>query len=875
MTLNGERGSFGGKRIFTSLIWTGLALAVSSACAETVTIRSGNGFESSPVRSTKPPLDLIDTSVTFLQGPANSDFQQTFTTSSFSSAQSDLPAHIQSGLGVDWLPSLTEDSSAHWIGTNANAYEINGSGTTALYAVSFAISKSFASATLTMHYAVDDNLGGINAGGVNAGVYLNGTAICSNSTPIGTFAAEQTFTCDVSSALTVGRNWLYLDAVNLQGAAGLLFSATISTVPPSPPVAPPANQTETLTVRSGNGSVGGRDTAVTFLQGPANTDFTHAFTQGDFSSAQRGPAAYILNRNPLFIAGLSNDATAKWIGTNASATISQANTALYAVNFTIQSAFTFATLNLHYAVDNALGGQNNGGPNDGVYLNGVAVCAGLVDNGITDFTQEHVLTCDVSSQLSTGTNWLYLDAVDLGSATGLLFSATITATNVIVPSINQGGVVNSASSSAPVAAGSLATVYGGFPITTPMSAAGLPLWPLSMSGLSLQFNGIQAPLAYVSGELVSLQIPWEVAGQTQVPGTAASGTYTSTSQAVNLAPYAPGIFSINAQGTGQGAILDGSYQLVNTSNPATAGTTIVQIYCTGLGPVTNQPATGALAPTDTLSMTITTPTVTIGGSAAQVLFSGLVPGGIGLYQVNALVPSGVSAGPSVPVNLSIVGVASNTVTVAVGPLAPVPNPQPSITSLSPASFQAGSGAEVQVTIHGTGFTSASSVTFNGLFRPAAFASSIQIYIVLLVSDLATAGNYPIVVTNPAPGGGASNAVNFGVTTPPPPPVTNLAGPWTGTWSASLGARGTVTANLSQSGTELGGAISFASWCFSSASIAGTISGNNVSLNLTFTGGQKVSFSGGTNAPGTAITGPFTITSGSCIDGSTGGLALGR
>jgi len=126
MTLNGERGSFGGKRIFTSLIWTGLALAVSSACAETVTIRSGNGFESSPVRSTKPPLELRDTAITFLQGPANSDFPQTLATSDFSSAQRGPAAYIQSGLGVGWLPGLTEDSSAHWIGTSANAYEVNG-----------------------------------------------------------------------------------------------------------------------------------------------------------------------------------------------------------------------------------------------------------------------------------------------------------------------------------------------------------------------------------------------------------------------------------------------------------------------------------------------------------------------------------------------------------------------------------------------------------------------------------------------------------------------------------------------------------------------------------------------------------------------------
>jgi len=48
-----------------------------------------------------------------------------------------------------------------------------------------------------------------------------------------------------------------------------------------------------------------------------------------------------------------------------------------------------------------------------------------------------------------------------------------------------------------------------------------------------------------------------------------------------------------------------------------------------------------------------------------VSFSGLAPGGVGLYQVNVLVPLGVTAAENVPVVLTIGGVASNTVTIAV------------------------------------------------------------------------------------------------------------------------------------------------------------------------------------------------------------------
>jgi uncharacterized protein (TIGR03437 family) len=56
--------------------------------------------------------------------------------------------------------------------------------------------------------------------------------------------------------------------------------------------------------------------------------------------------------------------------------------------------------------------------------------------------------------------------------------------------------------------------------------------------------------------------------------------------------------------------------------------------------------------------------VTIGGVTANVSFSGLAPGFVGLYQVNALVPD-IGAGSAVPVAISIGGVTSNTVTIVV------------------------------------------------------------------------------------------------------------------------------------------------------------------------------------------------------------------
>jgi len=235
------------------------------------------------------------------------------------------------------------------------------------------------------------------------------------------------------------------------------------------------------------------------------------------------------------------------------------------------------------------------------------------------------------------------------------------------PAINPGGILNAASSAvgAPVAPGSIATDYGNFLVTSLSTAASAPL-PTKLDGLSLQFGGsLDAPLFAVSGGQINFQVPWELAGQSQAALSAAINGETSATQTLNLATYAPGLFSMNGQGTGQGAILDTSYNLVNSSNPATAGVTVLQIYCTGLGPVNNQPASGAAASDAQLSKTTAIPTVTVGGVSATVLFSGLAPGSVGEYQVDALVPAGSSKGGSVPVVISIGGVVSNAVFIAV------------------------------------------------------------------------------------------------------------------------------------------------------------------------------------------------------------------
>ena len=245
------------------------------------------------------------------------------------------------------------------------------------------------------------------------------------------------------------------------------------------------------------------------------------------------------------------------------------------------------------------------------------------------------------------------------TSTGTVFALTVG--NGLAPSVNLGGVVNAASYTGPVAPGSIASVFGSFLLPSPLLAAQSPL-PDEISGLSLQFGGgIQAPLFYASSTQVNFQVPWEVANPSTLAATLDNAA--SAAQTVNVAPVAPAIFTTSASGSGQGAILDTSYRLVDSTNPVAAGSYVL-IYCTGLGAVGNQPATGSPAPSDPLAWSAT-PTVTIGGATANVQFSGLAPGYVGLYQVNAQVPAGSATGSALPVVISMGGVTSNTVTIAV------------------------------------------------------------------------------------------------------------------------------------------------------------------------------------------------------------------
>lgn len=253
------------------------------------------------------------------------------------------------------------------------------------------------------------------------------------------------------------------------------------------------------------------------------------------------------------------------------------------------------------------------------------------------------------------------------------------------PTVNA--TVNGASfaAGAPVAAGSIASLFGSNLASAAAVADGVPL-PTLLGGARVSLNGVAAPLFYVSPEQINFQVPWELAGQSEASLTVTVGGMASAAQTVKLAPAAPGVFTTN--GT-QGAILVSSSGdvaapvgsvLNHTARPARRGE-FISIYATGLGPVTNQPKTGVGATRDALSTVTTAPTVTIGGVTALVTFAGLAPPGpaarkpvddptvmgefVGLYQINVLVPMSTPISNTVQVVVTSAGLASNSASFAV------------------------------------------------------------------------------------------------------------------------------------------------------------------------------------------------------------------
>jgi uncharacterized protein (TIGR03437 family) len=229
-------------------------------------------------------------------------------------------------------------------------------------------------------------------------------------------------------------------------------------------------------------------------------------------------------------------------------------------------------------------------------------------------------------------------------------------------------VTNAASYGNAIAPGQMVDVWGtGFGPQSPSNSFldSNGMVTNSIAGVRVLFNGIAAPLVFVSAKQCSAVIPYfgAVAGTSNVQ-VEYQGV-RSDPFPVQLSATAPGIFTADASGTGQASVLNQDNTVNSAGNPAERGSVVI-LWATGEG-VTGPPGVDGRPATDVLPKPVAPVTVNIGGYPSTVQYVGGAPGYMpGLLQINAIVPAEVQPGSNVPFQITIGGVSSQaSVTLAV------------------------------------------------------------------------------------------------------------------------------------------------------------------------------------------------------------------
>ena len=219
---------------------------------------------------------------------------------------------------------------------------------------------------------------------------------------------------------------------------------------------------------------------------------------------------------------------------------------------------------------------------------------------------------------------------------------------VIAPLPNIDHLANSASYLAGgVAPGEIVTVFGSS--LGPSIGVGAVIAnghiATTLANVQVTFNGYAAPILYASAGQINAIVPYELAGQSDVSVEVMFGSARSNQVALPVVSAAPGVYSANASGQGPGAILDLHYQLVSTTNPASAGD-IIQVFATGQGQTSPAGVDGLIEPSALpLPAPLLSAAATIGGVAATIQYVGAAPGLVaGALQMNIVVPPGLPSG---------------------------------------------------------------------------------------------------------------------------------------------------------------------------------------------------------------------------------------
>jgi uncharacterized protein (TIGR03437 family) len=215
------------------------------------------------------------------------------------------------------------------------------------------------------------------------------------------------------------------------------------------------------------------------------------------------------------------------------------------------------------------------------------------------------------------------------------------------PVISTAGVGSAATLLAgPIAPGELIVIYGQNIGPNNLATAELDTdgrVTATLKDTRVLFNGIPGRLIYTFNSVLSVIVPYALTGASNVNIEVEYMGVKSNMINVPMAATAPGIFTANASGTGQGALLNADYSPNSAGNPVERGGAIL-IYGTGDGQSDPGGIDGDLS-VFPLRKPLVPVTVTVGGINAQVLYAGSAPGLVaGVFQINVTIPQGVTPG---------------------------------------------------------------------------------------------------------------------------------------------------------------------------------------------------------------------------------------
>jgi uncharacterized protein (TIGR03437 family) len=164
-----------------------------------------------------------------------------------------------------------------------------------------------------------------------------------------------------------------------------------------------------------------------------------------------------------------------------------------------------------------------------------------------------------------------------------------------------------------------------------------------LGGTRVLFDGVAAPMLYAASGQFSAVVPYEVAGMSSTQMQVEFQGMLSNAVTLPVVANAPGLFTADSSGSGQGLIFDAMGNPNSVSNPA-AAESVVTLYVTGEGQ-TLPPGIDGLIATDPAPAPVLPVSVTIDGIDAPVIYYGGAVGQVaGMMRIDVQVPDGAASG---------------------------------------------------------------------------------------------------------------------------------------------------------------------------------------------------------------------------------------